>query len=68
MALFNPSMEFEKVWGANFLLLMYCESAIELFFPKSVPSSIQVLLKVDKFDYLKNPLLDLKNSFCFEFL
>ena len=54
--------------GAKCLLLMYCESAIEWFSPKSVPSSVQVLFKVDKLDYIKNPLLDLKNSFCFEFL
>ena len=41
------------------------------FFPKSVPSFVQVLFQVDKLDklnYLKNSTLDLKNSFCFEFL
>ena len=46
---------------------MYCESAIEWFFPKSVPSTVQVFFQVDKLDkldkydkydkldYLKNP-------------
>ena len=46
----------------------------QVIFPKSVPSSVQVLFQVDesyKLDYLKNPSLDLKNSFClssYEFL
>ena len=64
MAHFNLCMEFENFW-AKCLLLMYCESAIEYFFPKSVPRSVQVLFHVDKLDCLKNPSLD---SFCFETL
>ena len=63
-------MEFENFLG-QMSPLMYYESAIEGFFPTSVPSSMQVLFQVDKsdkLDYLKNPSLDLKNSFCFEFL
>ena len=66
----TPAWNFKIFW-AMCLLLIYCESAIEWFFPKSVPSSVQVLFqvdKLDKLDYLKNPSLDLKNSFCFEFL
>ena len=30
--------------------------------------SVQVLIREDKLDYLKNPSLDFKNSFCFGFL
>ena len=66
MALFNPCMEFEFFWGQ-----MSSFDAIGRFFPKNVPSFVQVLFQVDeldKLDYLKNPSLDLKNSFCFEFL
>ena len=56
-------MEFENFLG-QMSPLMYYESAIEGFFPTSVPSSMQVLFQVDKsdkLDYLKNPSLDLKN-------
>ena len=31
-------------------------------------SSVQVLIREDKLDYLKNPLQDFKNSFCLGFL
>ena len=32
------------------------------------PGSVQVLIQVDKWDYLKNPSHELKNSFCLGFL
>ena len=38
-----------------------------VIFSQKCPKLNQVLFQVDKLDNLKNPSLDLKNSFCFEF-
>jgi hypothetical protein len=71
MALFNPCMKLEIFFWPN----VYIWSAKKLSFRNFIQNISQApskclskWIKVDKWDYLKNPSHELKNSFCLGFL
>ena len=70
MALFDPCMEFDFFVPNDFILGPINVPFFDFIKTMSqAPSScVQVLIREDKLDYLKNPSVDFKNSFCFGLL
>ena len=69
MALFNPSMKFE-IFGGQ--MTSFEAMKVALFkFIQNISGSVQLRPSAylsDKLDYLKNPLMDFKNSFWLGYL
>ena len=71
MAFFYPWMKFENFLGPNDFIwsamkVPFCDFIQNVFQAPSM--CISMWIKVNKWNYLKNPSQEFKNSFCFRFL
>ena len=71
MALFTPCMKSKKIFGPNAFILSAKKVPFRDFIQNmsQAPSKcLSMWMKVDRWDYLKNPSCELKKYFCLGFL